>query len=189
MAADLVEHGFRGGGEARGLLLQPVGGEEAGGDIQLRGQGVDGGLVGFQIERDDAGDGLGGGAGLGQGRVHQINQLLRRTAPGAADAKGEVLGGVMQGGAVRPVLDSIEADAAAADGAGRGAAGDEGREPIAHRRARGRAALDGDAGASGDPRHRGFGRFGIGEAPARRRLVERDAMDRVAGGGDCGGRA
>ncbi len=174
IAAGLAEHGV-GWGRQPCRLGEEIGRrEESRGDREPRGELMDGRLVRLEIERDHRGDGAAGEIVLGQCRLDQGDQLLRGAAALAADAERQH-GRVQDEGAL------IRRRRAVGD-ADREIAGfrEVSREPI------GIARLD--VKGDGRPGEQGGGDRlhlrRVGDAPARRRLVEAEAEAEVAGRGD-----
>ena len=177
MAADRAEHEVRGVPQSRRFALEHRRPEEARRDPQRFGEGMDGGLVRLEVDREHPGHRPGCEPGLVQTTPGERGHFIRRHVPFATDADREP---------PRAVHESV-----------RRAAGTRIVHPDRKlaRIVDGQAALGQppDPGGCAHPRSsqqsgdEGLAMLRIHERPVLGRLVEPDAEAAVAGGGDRGG--
>ncbi len=88
-AAGLTKDDLGAGSQPIGLLEEPVRAQKPRRDVECGGQSVDGGLVGLEVDRGDAGDGFFGQARLGERGADEIHQRFRRRPALRADTDGK----------------------------------------------------------------------------------------------------
>ena len=174
VTAGLVEDEIGRVGEAIFLAFQGIGSEKTCRYAEMLGERMDGRFCRFQLDRDDSSDRGFGEAMPLDGRFDQLDQFGGVDIALAADAKrqrGWVVDERLSGGGGISVRHQDFTSAAF----GENRLGPV--QPVG-------AAEEGDGIAGEEGGGDGFDRFGVGDGPAGRRLVEGQTEAKIARGGD-----